>query len=144
MENMDTINLLRECNSGSRMAVTSIDEVSQHVTDPALQQLLQESKSHHEKLGDELHDLLAQYQADAKDPSPIAKGMSWLKTTAVLKMDDSDAAVADLITDGCDMGIKSLCKYQNQYSAAVSKAHSLCDRLISIEETLRKEMRPYL
>ena len=144
MENMDTINLLRECNSGSRMAVTSIDEVMDNVKDSDLQQLLKESKNHHEKLGNEIHSLLMQYHTEPKDPNPMAKGMSWLKTNVMLKMDESDATIADLITDGCNMGIKSLHKYQNQYSAASHEAKDICNRLVAIEESLCKEMRQYL
>lgn len=144
MENMDTVNLLKECNSGSRMAVTSIDEVMDNVQDGNLQQILKESKKHHEKLGNEIHSLLTQYHSEPKDPNLMAKGMSWLKTNVMLKMDDSDATIADLITDGCNMGIKSLHKYQNQYSAANHESKDICNRLVAIEESLCKEMRQYL
>ena len=36
--------------------------------------------------------------------------MSWMKTNMKLAMDTSDAAIADLMTDGCNMGVKSLHK----------------------------------
>ena len=61
-----------------------------------------------------------------------------------LSMDECDATIADLMTDGCNMGIKSLYKYLNQYPAADHKARELCMRLISIEQELRKELRCYL
>lgn len=144
MENMDTIHLLKECSSGSRMAVTSIDEVMENVQDGSLQQILRESKEHHEKLGNEIHSLLQKYHSEPKDPGAMAKGMSWLKTNVMLKMDDSDATVADLITEGCNMGVKSLCKYQNQYSAASHESKAICKKLIALEEDLCKEMRQYL
>ena len=47
----DTVKLLRECDAGTKMAVTSIDEVLDKVRDTEMKQLLQESKDHHEKLG---------------------------------------------------------------------------------------------
>ena len=74
----------------------------------------------------------------------MAKGMSWLKTNMKMGVDDSDATVADLITDGCHMGVKSLHKYLNQYEAADKSAKDLCNRLISIEESLCKGMEKYL
>ena len=80
MVNKDTIQLLKECDSGTKMAVSSIDEVFDKVQNSKLKQLLSESKSHHETLGNELHALLLEYQSEEKDPSPMAKGMSWLKT----------------------------------------------------------------
>ena len=74
----------------------------------------------------------------------MAKRMSWLKTNMKLGMDKSDATIADLMTDGCDMGIKYLYKYLNQYTAADDTSKDICKRLISIEETLRQDLRCYL
>ena len=74
----------------------------------------------------------------------MAKGMSWLKTNMKMSMDKSDATIADLMTDGCNMGIKYLHKYLNQYTDADSKAKDICKRLISIEETLHRNLRCYL
>lgn len=144
MENRDTIHLLKECDAGTKMAVTSIDDVLESVESPKLRQLLIESKDHHTKLGNEIHSLLIQYNSEEKDPSTMAKGMSWLKTNMKLTMNDNDATIADLMTDGCDMGIKSLYKYLNQYPTANETVKDICNHLIGIEEDLRKEIRVYL
>ncbi len=144
MDNTDTINLLKECDSGTKMAVSSIDEVLDKVCDSNLKQLLSESRSHHEKLGNEIHSLLIEHNSQEKDLSPMAKGMSWLKTNVKIGMDESDSAIADLITDGCNMGIKSLHKYINQYTEADSTSRKICDRLIDIEEKLCKGLQCYL
>lgn len=144
MVNKDTIQLLQECDSGTKMAVSSIDEVIDKVQDSNLKQLLSESRQHHEILGNELHTLLLEYQSEEKDPTPMAKGMSWLKANVKLNMEGGDDAVADLITDGCNMGIKSLYQYLNQYSAANEISRDICKRLIAIEETLRKDLQPHL
>ena len=144
MVNSDTIKLLKECDAGSKMAVASIDDVVEKICDSSMKSLLQESKDHHEKLGNEIHSLLNQYGKSEKDPHPMAKGMSWMKTNMKLTMDDSDATAADLITDGCNMGIKSLYRYLNQYKAADDTSKDICNRLVSIEEELRKGLRNYL
>ncbi len=144
MESEDTVNLLKECDSGSKMAVSSIDEVLENVQSAGMKQLLSESKAHHEKLGNEIHSLLLEHQSEKKDPNAMAKSMSWLKTNMKMSMDKSDATVADLITDGCNMGTKSLQRYLNQYSAADHKSKDICNRLIDIEEKLCKDMRGYL
>ena len=144
MRSTDTIKLLKECDAGTKMGISSIDDVLEKVCDEGLKKLLQESKSHHEKLEDEIEELLDSYSEEEKEPNPMAKGMSWMKTNMKLAMDNSDATVADLITDGCDMGIKSLARYMNQYPAAGKEATALCEKLISIEEQLRKEIRKYL
>lgn len=144
MENNDTISLLKECDSGSKMAVASIDEVLEKITDSDMKQLLTKSKSHHEKLGNEIHEQLLRHHSGEKDPSLMAKGMSWMKTNMKMSMDESNATVADLMTEGCDMGIKTLYRYLNQYQAADHTAKELCRKLISIEEQFRSDLHSYL
>lgn len=144
MENKDTINLLKECDAGAKMAVSSIDEVLEKVQDEKLEKLLSKCKTEHEKLGNKIHSLLIEYNSEQKEPSPIAKGMSWLKTNYKIGMDESDSTIADLITDGCDMGVKSLNRYLNQYPTANQTVKDICTDLIGLEELLGKEMRAYL
>ena len=141
----DTISLLRECDAGIKMAVESIDEVAGKVKDVELLKVLQKSKDHHEKLGNEVKEQIDFYGAQEKEPNLIAKGMSWMKTNMKMGMEyDTSKTAADLITDGCDMGTKSLYQYLNQYDKADEKAKSLCKKLIAIEEDLCKQLREYL
>ena len=144
MINDDTIKLLRECNSGVKMGVISLDDVLGHVRDENLEKRLSECKQEHKSLGDETHDLLNEYHDTGKEPNPMAKGMSWVKTNVQLAMNDSDKTIADLITDGCNMGVKSLSRYLNQYKAASEKAKDIAKRLINIEESLVVDLRAYL
>lgn len=144
MCNNDTIELLKECDSGSKMAVSSIDEVLDKVESSELRNLLTESREHHSKLGNDLHAILNEYGIESKEPNPMAKGMAWMKTNVKMGMREGDETIADLMTEGCDMGIKSLNKYLNQYKAADNKAKDICNRLISIEEELDKKLRKFL
>ena len=144
MNSSDTIRLLRECDAGTKMAVSSIDEILEKVKEEKLKDLLQKSKGHHKDLEADIHAKLDQYDAEEKDPNPMAKGMSWMKTNVKLGLDESDATIADLLTDGCDMGIKSLYKYLNQYKAANKEAKDICEKLIGIEEELERDLRQYL
>ena len=144
MANADTIKLLRECDAGTKMAVNSIDEILEKVDDEKLKRLLQESKEHHKQLELDIHKQLDTYKAEEKEPNPMARGMSWIKTNMKLGMNDSDATIADLLTDGCDMGIKSLYKYMNQYDDADKTSKEICEKLIAIEEKLEKDLRKYL
>ncbi len=144
MEKNNTIQLLQECDSGTKMAVSSIDEVLKDVKDAKLREILQESKEQHENFGNEIHEMLNKQHAEGKEPTPIAKGMSWMKTNMKLSMEESDKTVADLITDGCNMGIKSLLRYKNEYKDADVSAVKMADRLVKIEEKLREAMRQYL
>ena len=61
-----------------------------------------------------------------------------------LAADCSDKTVADLMTDGCNMGVKSLSRYLNQYEAADEQSKGIAKRLIGIEEKLVTDVRAYL
>ncbi|MBR2459723.1 MAG: hypothetical protein IKB34_00620 [Clostridia bacterium] len=140
----DTIRLLRECDAGVKMGVNSIDEVMENVHSDELKKFLRECKYEHDKLNDEIKSLLAKYNDDGKSPAPIAAGMSWIKTNIKLAVDGSDATVADLITDGCNMGVKSLNRYLNQYKAADEVSKDITKRLINLEEKLAIDIRKFL
>ena len=142
--NDDTIKLLRECNSGIKMGVSSLEEVIGHVKDAGLKNILEKSKSEHENLGNETHRYLTEYNDDGKDPASVAKLMSWLKTNVKLSVDNSDEVVADLIADGCAMGVKSLYKYLHQYPAAEEKVKELTKKIIKEESDLLHYMYEYL
>ena len=144
MIEQDTIKLLRECDAGIQMGVDSIDDVLNKVRSEKMRSFLSQCKKEHQELDAEVQELLEQYRDDGKDPNPVAKGMSWVKTTMKMAMDASDATIADLMVDGCDMGVKSLSRYLNQYEAADEVSKDICKRLIKLEEKLGKQMRDYL
>ena len=144
MIEQDTIRLLRECDAGVKMGISSIDDVLDYVKSDRLKQYLKDCKIAHQKLETEIQENLDRFDDDGKEPNPIAKGMSWMKTNIKLIMHESDQTIADLMTDGCDMGVKSLSKYLNQYKAADEVSKDIAKRLIALEESLGKEIRGYL
>ena len=144
MVEQDTIKLLRECDAGVKMGVTSIDDVLDQVQSVSLKRYLTECKRQHERLEDEIQTLLGNYHDEGKEPNPIAKGMSWIKTSMKMGMDNSDQTIADLMTDGCNMGVKSLNKYLNQYEAADEVSKDIAKRLINLEEQLAVDIRRFL
>lgn len=144
MVEQDTVRLLRECDAGIRMGTASIDDVLGHVNSPKLKQCLTDCKNKHEELKGEVQQLLDNYHDDGKAPNPAAKGMSWMKTNVKMAWDESDQTVADLMTDGCNMGVKSLHRYLNQYKAADEKSKNITKKLINLEEGLVIDIREFL
>ena len=140
----DTIKLLRECNSGIKMGEDAIKQVLPHVKSNELRHTLEVCKNTHASLGDETHSLLMNHSANTKDPHPIIKTMSSMKIGASVMMNETDKNIASIMTDGCNMGIKSLSKYLNKYSAADDKAKSVAKRIIASEEYLEGKMRSFL
>ena len=140
----DTVKLLKECDSGIKMGISAIDDIIDDVKNNEFRTLLHDSKTQHEKLKDEVNTLLNEHNDEGKDPNPVAKGMSWMKTNMKMAMDKNDNTAADLITDGCNMGVKSLSRYLNQYKSANSQSRNITNRLVQIEDKLAVDVRQFL
>ena len=144
MIEQDTIKLLRECDAGIKMGIKSIADVEKYVKSSEMKELLSSCRCDHEKLEKEIDTMLEKYQDNGKNPNPIATGMSWMKTSLKLGLHATDAIIADLMTDGCNMGVKSLSGYLNQYKAADERSKDITKRLIKLEDRLATDMRAYL
>lgn len=140
----DTVRLLRECDAGVKMGVSAIEETIPYVKSPKLKERLQKSLDENSDIKHELGELLDVYHDDGKEPAAMAKGMSWVKTNLKLAVNESDATIADLITDGCNMGVKSIRKYLNKYQAADKKSRQIADKLVGVEERLAYDLRTFL
>ena len=144
MVEQDTIRLLRECDAGVKMGIASISDVLDYVHAEDFKTKLTDCKAAHEKLDLEISNLLRSYQDDGKEPAMMAKAMSHAKTSVKLAMHESDHTIADLMTDGCNMGVKSLNRYLNQYKAADEVSKDITKRLINLEERLTVDIRDFL
>ena len=140
----DTIELLKECNSGVKMGIASIKEVINQVENNEFKNLLEMSINRHQKLGDETRKVLNRYDDTGEQPNAMAKSMSWMKTNIKMAISPTDETISDLITDGCNMGVKSLNKYLNEYEAASEEAKDIAKKLINEEENLARDIRRYL
>lgn len=140
----DTVNLLKECGSGTKTAVTSIREVLDNVKNEDLLSILTDSLKEHEKLGNKTNELLSEQGEDGKEPPVIARVSSWMKINFKLMEKPTDKTVAGLMTDGCNMGVKQLSVYLNKYPAADKSAKDLTEKLISEENSLLEKLREYL
>ena len=67
-----------------------------------------------------------------------------MKINVKMLVGNPDQQAADLITDGCNMGVKSLCRYLNEYPTAQQEIKDIANQLIGEEEQLSRAMRPFL
>ena len=141
MVESDTVKLLRECDAGVKMGVDSIEDVIDNVESERFRAILEESKRGHKVIEFDILSMLDQVGDDGKSPGKMVRGMSHVMTEMKLMMNNKDATVADLMTDGCNMGVKSLSKYLNEYKAASEASKDVAKRLISLEEKLAKDIR---
>lgn len=144
MYQKDTCQLLKECNAGIKMAVDAIREVLPNVKSEELRKKLAQCEKEHKKLGDETHSLLLQHKQEDEDPSMMAKSMAWIKTNLKMSVNPGDDTIANLMSVGSDMGVRTLNKCLNKCSNASNQAKELVKKVIKLEEKLSVDMRAYL
>lgn len=142
--NEDTINLLKECNAGCKSATNSMGQVKPYIINDNLKSLIENCNNKHIKIGDECHELLNKYNEDEKDPQAIAKAFSWLSTEMKLMIKGNSHEIADIMIDGCNMGIKSVSRYINKYKNASNESVDLAKRIVKIEQEFMNELLAYL
>ena len=141
--NTDTVELLKECNAGIKMGVSTINDVLSHVENRELSEILVNSKEEHEKLENETFLLLNDYGKNGKEPNAVAQTMSKIKTGLKMTFDDSDKSICEIIDEGCGMGIQNIRKYLDKYESAERDAKNIADKLIKIEENLSREVKEF-
>ncbi len=144
MMNEDTVCLLKECNSGCKSATNSMEQVMGYVKNNKLKQLIEKYNDKHIKIGDECHDMLNEMDEKEKDPSKIASMFAEMGTDMKLMMENSTHKAADLLVDGCTMGIKSLSEYINKYTTADENVVNLTRKLIRLEQDFMEELLEFL
>lgn len=142
--NTDTTKLLRECNAGIKMGIDTIESVLERVENQDFYAILKTCKDEHIKLEAETGALLQEFGEESKEPNPLAKGMSYMKTNVKTVLEPGDKTIADLVTDGCHMGVKSLERYLNEYENAEQRVKSIAEKLIKIEKNLADDIAAYL
>ena len=142
--NEHTTHLLQECNSGAKMAINSTEQILKYVKSDRLKKHIEESKEAHQKLLAETQKLLAESGEDGKEPGMIASAFSWATTELKLAFENEDKKVAEIMMDGCNMGVQSLSKYMNEYTEASKESVDLCRRLIKEEEHFAKVLKEFL
>lgn len=136
--------LLRDCDAGIEMGVSAIEQVLDYVQSELMRRALVDCQIRHRQLKEQIEKELCRWGEEGREPGPIAKGMSWIKTNVLLGMSADDKSVAELIMDGCHMGIKSLSRSLDGCPFAEEQARSLCRELIAQEDKLSRELRQFL
>ena len=140
----DTIALLKECNAGCKSATNSMEQVRSYVKDERLKHLITHYNDRHIALGDECHVMLEELGQSEKDPSPIPAAMAKLSSTIKLTVNSDTSHVAELLADGCNMGVKSLAKYHNKYEQASPEAKRLASDLIKLELDMTRDLLAFI
>ena len=140
----DTVELLKECDAGCKMAIDSMEQIGKFVTNDQLKTIIQKYNGAHIKMEEDIHRMLNNIGAEGQEPSPMAKASSWAQAQIKMMMNGDSKQAASLLTDGCNMGIKSLCEYKNTYKAADEKSVAFCEKLCDLETKMAGELQAFL
>jgi len=143
-ENKDTVSLLKECNSGCKSATNSMEQLQKYVNDPALDRILNRYIERHAAIGEECHARLNAAGKGEEDPAPVPAAMAKMSIAMKMAVNPDTAHIADMLEDGCNMGVKSLAKYRNQYKNASEEAKNLTNELIGLETEMAGELLAFL
>ena len=69
---------------------------------------------------------------------------SWIQTEMKLMINNDTHRIADLLINGCNMGIKSLSEYINKYKDASNESMKLARNLVKLEQEFMNELLAYL
>lgn len=139
-----TIRLLQECSQGCKMGIKSINQIREYVSDQGLKKIIDKYQDEHRRLESEADHLLVWHGQDSRPPEKMAAAMAWFTTEMKMMMKDDDKQAAKLLTEGCNMGIQTICGFMNQYSGASKSSLALANDLVKTEEKFRDEMKLYL
>ena len=142
--NQDTIILLSQVNSGCKMAIDSMEQVGKSVDDKRLKDIITKYNDEHIKLEETTHRILNDAGVSEQEPGLLAKTFASVSASVKLMMKDDVHQAAGILTDGCNMGIKTLCEYRNHYKAADEKSVNLCQQLCDVEDRMLAELKPLL
>lgn len=140
----DTVELLKECDAGCKMAIDSMEQIYKYVTNDQLKTLITKYNGAHIRLEEDIHRMLNTIGEEEKEPNPIAKASSWIQSEVKMMMKGDTHEAASLLTDGCNMGIKSLCEYKNSYKAADEKSVNICEKICDVETKMVEELQAFL
>ena len=144
MKQNDSILLLKECDAGLKNATSSMEQVMHHLEEGKLRRTIEEYNQEHIAIGKECSRLLEENGRKERRPRPVVKAMSQMSTAIRLRLSDTPETVAALMHKGCQIGIRSLSHYLNQYPAADGSSRQLAEDVIKMEDSFERDLRPYL
>lgn len=142
--NRDTERLLEECNSGCKMAIGSMKQISGYVENDGLRELLAHYRKNHEELEQKSSEILRADGKGEKEPGVMAAAFSWFTTEVKMMIQDDSSQIAKIMMNGCNMGIQSVSEYQHEFAEASDEAQSLAGELVRVEEDFMKDLKQYL
>ncbi len=139
----NTVELLMECNKGTKMAISSISQLLEKINGTDFCKLVKAYYEKHKELQRQTAELLQEYGMKEAQILPVTAAFSYISTEMKTMVYD-DKKIAGILMDGCNMGIKSVSEYLNKYTDADVRSVELARSLVRIEEHFMSDVKEYL
>ena len=136
--------ILNQINTGIKMGMDSISNISEKVTDTNLKnELLFEYDKYNEILND-VNNELKNYDEFPKELNPMQKAAGWMNVEWSTMNDKSDSKIAEMMLKGFNMGIIEGVKLLNNNQDTNENIKNILNNFISFQENSFEQLKKYL
>ena len=143
LEKSAEASLLCDVYRNAKMGADAIINLLHRVTDKELKSELSVELSRYEDFAAEAKSALKELDESPEEEGMISRLMAKMGITMNTVIDKTSSHIAQMIIEGCVMGITDLQKRLND-GRDYKKAEALARRLIAFEEDTAERMRAYL
>lgn len=140
----DSVSLLQEVCTGCKYAVSSFGTALDYVKDDDMKRVIKKYDREHQELEKRCQAALKREGAKEKHAKILPEMMPRIGINMRLSMNDSRSHVAELMINGCNMGMKTIAKERNRNKHAAPECVDLANEVISIERSMMADMLKYL
>lgn len=140
----NTIELLKECSKGCKMAIESMTQVMPDIKSKEMESMVRKCLDEHITLDEKFGKMLGELHKNEGTPGKMATAFSWLSTEMKLMQNKEDKMIAKIMMDGCNMGIQSVSEYINKYTDADKESIETAKKLVDTEEKFMNDLKKYL
>jgi len=142
--NDDSIQLIKEVDSGCLMAINSLHQMEEYEIPKAQNDMITRYIAKHNELQKEASRLLHNHNETDKQPGMMASAMSWLTTEMKLMIHENTSEISKIMMNGCNMGIQSIREQMSKYKGAEAEAIKLAEKLIKVEEDMFSDAKEFI
>ena len=142
--NKDDTEILKEVQKNTRMAVKAIEAISDKVCNDKLSYELSRENLSFSKLHNKAVDMLNRESKDVYHPSAVEDMMLSGAINMNTMLNNSTSRIAELMIQGNNRGILSMCKSMNHHDNAGSMTMEVAKELMDFEEKCIEKLKEYL
>lgn len=140
----DTKALLTEGNRGCKYATETIEIALGYAKGASMRSLLSKYGKEHENVKARFRKRLNTEGIKEGHHPAMGAAMAKLHMNVSLTMNPTDSRIAELMINGCNMGIKTLSRLKNRHPSAAPESVCLVGELIDVERGMAEELLKFL